>query len=153
MACAAGLALAACSVTVTENAPTPAAAPPQTDTTRAVVAAFMDLFCTQGKVREAFMTHVVPEYIQHNPLAADGRDNAINALEAFRAAQPQQTCEIKRLIADGNLAAIHTHIKMNPEDRGAAVVDILRVENGMIVEHWDVIQAIPATSANPHPMF
>jgi predicted SnoaL-like aldol condensation-catalyzing enzyme len=42
---------------------------------------------------------------------------------------------------------------MNPEDRGAAVVDILRVENGMIVEHWDVIQAIPATSANPHPMF
>jgi len=119
---------------------------------REIVTRFVNLFCGHH-VREAFMTYVAPGYIQHNPLAADGRDAAVAALEPFFASQPNMRCEIQRILVDGNLAAVHYRLRMNPADRGAAVVDILRLENGMIVEHWDVFQPVPEHSANPHPMF
>jgi predicted SnoaL-like aldol condensation-catalyzing enzyme len=120
---------------------------------RQVVTRFIDLFYRQGRVREAFMTYVAPGYIQHNPVARDGRDAAIAALEPYFASQPNAIREVQRIIVDGNLAAVHVRLRQNPQDRGFAVVDILRLENGMIVEHWDVIQAVPEHSANPHPMF
>ena len=120
---------------------------------RQIVTRFINLFYTQGRVREAFMTYVAPGYIQHNPVARDGRDAAIAALEPFFASQPNAIREVQRIIVDGNLAAVHVRLRQNPQDRGFAVVDILRLENGMIVEHWDVIQAVPEHSANSHPMF
>jgi predicted SnoaL-like aldol condensation-catalyzing enzyme len=120
---------------------------------REIVTRFVNLFYTQGRVREAFMTYVAPGYIQHNPVATDGRDAAIAALEPYFASQPNAVREVQRIIVDGDLAAVHVRVRQNPQDRGFAVVDILRLENGMIVEHWDVIQAVPEHSANAHPMF
>ena len=140
-------------------APLPATAgadkadPALTERNRAIVADFVDLFCTQKKVREAFMKHVAPGYIQHNPVAGDGRDTAIAALDPFFASQPNMKCEVKRIIVDGDLAAVHSKLSFGPQDRGSAVVDLLRIENGKIAEHWDVIQAVPEKSANDHPMF
>lgn len=125
----------------------------ETERNRVIVTRFIDLFYRQGRVREAFMTYVVPGYIQHNPVAADGRDTAIAALEPYFASQPNAIREVQRIIVDGNLAVVHLRVRQNPQDRGVAIVDILRLENGMIVEHWDVIQAVPERSANPHPMF
>lgn len=125
----------------------------ETERNRAVVTAFFDLFYTQKKVREAFETYVVPGYIQHNPIAPDGRDAAIAALEPFFQNVPTLNYSIQRIIVDGDLAAVHAHMKMNEADRGNAVIDIVRLENGKIVEHWDVIQPVPEKSANPHPMF
>src|SRR3954466_16333421 len=109
---------------------------------REIVTSFVNLFCGHH-VREAFMTYVAPGYIQHNPLAADGRDAAIAAIEPFFASQPNLRCEIQRILVDGDLAAVHYRLRSNPTERGAAVVDILRLENGMIVEHWDVFQPVP----------
>ena len=120
---------------------------------REIVERFVDLFYRQGRVREAFETYVAEGYIQHNPLAADGRAAAIAALEPYFASQPNAVREIQRIIVDGDLAVVHLRARANPEDRGFAIVDILRLENGRIVEHWDVIQAVPERSANPHPMF
>lgn len=125
----------------------------ETEANRAIVEQFARLFWVDKNVTEAFMTYVHPDYIQHNPIAADGRDNAIAALSGFFEAMPSLTYEIHRIIVDGNLAAVHTRARMGPEDRGSAIVDIFRLENGLIVEHWDVIQAIPEQSANDHPMF
>lgn len=51
------------------------------------------------------------------------------------------------------LVFIHNHIKLNPKDRGQAAVDIFRVRDGKIVEHWDVIQDIPEKAENPNTMF
>jgi predicted SnoaL-like aldol condensation-catalyzing enzyme len=124
-----------------------------TERNREIVTRFIDLFYRQGRVREAFMTYVAPGYIQHNPVAADGRDTAIAALEPNFASQPKAIREVQRIIVDGDLAAVHVRVRQNPQDRGVAIVDILRLENGMIVEHWDVIQAVPEHSANAHPMF
>lgn len=125
----------------------------ETERNRAIVTRFVDLFYGRGRVREAFMTYVAPGYIQHNPLAADGRDAAIAALEPYFASQPNTIREVQRIIVDGNFAVVHLRSRANPQDRGVAIMDILRLENGMIVEHWDVIQPVPERSANPHPMF
>ena len=130
-----------------------AAQQPERLTNRQIVERFIDLFYRQGKVREAFETYVHEDYIQHNPLAPDGRAAAIAALEPYFASQPQAVREIHRIIVEGDLAAVHVRSRANPEDRGFAIVDILRLEDGKIVEHWDVIQAVPEQSANPHPMF
>jgi len=96
---------------------------------------------------------VEPGYIQHNPLAKSGRDAAIGFLEPFFQAHPDVSYSIKRIIADGNLVAVHSHAKFSADDRGLAVVDILRVDHCKIAEHWDVAQPVPEKSANSNGMF
>ena len=60
---------------------------------------------------------------------------------------------IVRSAADGDLVWLHLNSTQNAQDRGEAIVDIFRVEDGRIVEHWDVIQPVPETSANENTMF
>ena len=118
-----------------------------------VVTRFMTMFYVDKKVREAFETWVDPGYIQHNPLAQSGRDAAIGFLEPFFAQHPDINYSIKRIIADGNLVAVHSHGRFAADDRGIAVVDILRVEGCKVMEHWDVVQPVPEKSANSNGMF
>jgi predicted SnoaL-like aldol condensation-catalyzing enzyme len=122
-------------------------------TPKAVVTKFMTTFYIDKKVREAFETWVAPGYIQHNPLAQNGRDAAVQFLEPYFAKNPAITYSIKRIIADGNLVAVHSHGIFMPGSPGNAIVDILRVENCQVVEHWDVIQPVPEKSANSNTMF
>ncbi len=122
-------------------------------TPKQVVTKFMTEFYVDKKVREAFETWVDPAYIQHNPMAETGREAAIKFLEPFFAKNPNINYSIKRIIADGNLVAVHSHGKFAPDDRGIAVVDILRVQGCKVMEHWDVVQPIPEKSANTNGMF
>jgi len=122
-------------------------------TPKEVVTKFMDEFYTQKKVREAFENWVEPGYIQHNPMAKTGRDAAIAFLEPFFQSHPDAKYSIKRIIADGNLVAVHSHAVFTPGERGLAIVDILRVDNCKIAEHWDVAQPVPEKSANTNGMF
>lgn len=118
-----------------------------------VVTRFMTKLYIDRKPREAFEAWVDPGYIQHNPMAPTGRDAAIGFLEPFMDGNPNLSYSIKRIIADGNLVAVHAHGKFAPGDRGIAVVDILRVQGCKVVEHWDVVQAVPEKSANENTMF
>lgn len=122
-------------------------------TPKEVVTRFMNTFYVDKKVREAFETWVDPGYIQHNPMAATGRDAAVGFLEPFFAQHPRMHYSIKRIMADGNLVAVHSHGSMGGDDRGMAVVDILRVKGCKVVEHWDVVQAVPEKAANGNGMF
>ena len=136
---------------------TMAAAPAHADecrlTPKEVVTKFLTEFYLEKRVREAFETWVEPGYIQHNPLAATGRDAAIAFLEPFFQGHPDAVYSIKRVIADGNLVAVHSHAKFAAGERGLAVIDILRVEHCKIAEHWDVAQPVPEKSANSNGMF
>ena len=94
-----------------------------------------------------------PRYIQHNPGAPDGIDG-FKAFIALRKEKfPNARSEIKRAFADGDYVILHVHAVREPGERGVAVVDIFRLENGKIVEHWDVVQPIPEKTANSNGMF
>jgi predicted SnoaL-like aldol condensation-catalyzing enzyme len=122
-------------------------------TPKAVVTKFITKLYVEKRAREAFETWVERGYIQHNPLAATGRDAAIAFLEPFFQGHPDAVYSIKRIIADGDLVAVHSHAKFAAGDRGLAVVDILRVEHCKIAEHWDVAQPVAEKSANSNGMF
>ena len=119
---------------------------------RAIITEFARLFYTERDVAGAFDKYVTPDYIQHNPGLADGREAAVAALVPMFADRVK-TFTIKRIVVDGDMAVIHVHVRPTPESRGAAVFDMYRLKKGKIVEHWDAIQPIPAESRNPHPMF
>jgi predicted SnoaL-like aldol condensation-catalyzing enzyme len=118
-----------------------------------VVTRFMTALYVDKQVRAAFETWVDSGYIQHNPMAQTGRQAAIDFLEPFFAQHPDIHYSIKRIMADGNLVAVHSQGKFSADDRGIAVVDILRVEGCKVVEHWDVVQPVPEKTANSNGMF
>jgi len=120
---------------------------------REVVDQFIDLFYRQKKVREAFETWVHEHYIQHKPVLPDGREPVIAFLEGLLERYPDRTFTIHRIIASEDLVAVHYHTQANPDDLGLAIVDIFRVEDCLLVEHWDVVQPVPEESANDNSMF
>ena len=102
---------------------------------------------------DAAAKHFGPRYVQHNPGAANGPEGFKRLVGFLKEKFPNSRNEIKRVIAEGDLVVLHVHSKRSPEDRGRAIVDIFKVENGKIVEHWDVIQDVPEKSANDNTMF
>jgi predicted SnoaL-like aldol condensation-catalyzing enzyme len=125
----------------------------QTEKNKKIAVAFLTMIFNEHKVAEAFDLYSVPTYKQHNPLAKTGSKAAIDFLGPYLKGCAQCKTDIKRVIADGDLVAIHNNPTSGPNDRGRAVVDIFRIENGKVVEHWDVVQDVPAQSANENTMF
>jgi predicted SnoaL-like aldol condensation-catalyzing enzyme len=94
----------------------------------------------------SFLGH---KYIQHNPHVPDGIEGFVKFIEFRRDRFPGARNEIKRVIAEGDLVALHVHSVVIPGSPGRQIVDIFRVENGKVVEHWDVIQEIPVAIFPP----
>jgi predicted SnoaL-like aldol condensation-catalyzing enzyme len=94
-----------------------------------------------------------PRYTQHNPNAADGPEGFKRFIEFLREKFPNAHSEIKKVFADGDYVILHVHAVREPGTRGNAIVDIFKLENGKIVEHWDVVQPIPEQAANSNGMF
>ena len=94
-----------------------------------------------------------PHYIQHNPGAPDGIEGFKAFITIRKEKFPNAKSEIKRAFADGDYVILHVHAVREPGERGNAIVDIFRLENGKIVEHWDVVQPIPENPANNNTMF
>jgi predicted SnoaL-like aldol condensation-catalyzing enzyme len=119
------------------------------DNKRLVIDFYQEVF--GDKNIDAVEKYIGEPYIQHNPALQDGKVALKQALVQWFRDAPKDTIDIQHVGADDNLVYIHTRSKMGP--RGASIIDIFRIENGMIVEHWDVIQELPEKSANAHPMF
>jgi len=94
-----------------------------------------------------------PGYIQHNPMARTGANGLKDFLDWARAQSPDAEHRVKRVFADGDHVIAHVHVIIHPGERGNGVVDIFRIEDGRIAEHWDVAQGVPADSANSNGMF
>lgn len=118
---------------------------------RELVVAFYTTVFVKKQVAEGFARYVGPRYIQHNPRVPDGPEAAVKLLSQFVTAD--SISQIKRVVAENDLVVLHVHSRSNAQDRGRAIVDIFRVENGKIVEHWDVIQPVPEQAANSNTMF
>lgn len=108
---------------------------------------------TKHQVTEYSDRYLDKRYIQHNPHVADGKAPFVDYFKDYFKKNPEANNQIKRVIASGDLVILHVHSTQNSQDRGQAIVDIFRVEDGKIVEHWDVIQEVPAQSANNNSMF
>ena len=116
------------------------------------VAEFYDLIINQ-KDYERAKAYMGPRYRQHNPLVKDFPEGLREFIEYLRTNAPDAHSEIVRSFAEGDYVILHVHSIRQPGTRGRAIIEIFRLENGLIDEHWDVIQEIPADSANPHGMF
>ena len=125
---------------------------PQEEANRHTVLAFYEAGLNQ-KDADAALQYVGDRYIQHNPFAADGREGFRQFIDFLRANAPNSRSEIKRSFVDGDFVTLHVYAPGPPGTRGNAIVDIFRLERGKIVEHWDVSQPIPETSANSNTMF
>jgi predicted SnoaL-like aldol condensation-catalyzing enzyme len=117
------------------------------------VVAYLEQALNAKQPAEAVAAYVGPRYIQHNPQAADGPEAFIAFVKSFAQQFPDLHIDIKRVIAEGDLVVTHSLLTAAPGDRGTAVADIFRVEDGKIVEHWDVLQPVPETAANDNTMF
>ncbi|MDX1838387.1 polyketide cyclase [Legionella taurinensis] len=98
-------------------------------------------------------TYMGPWYIQHNPLAKDGIEGFKQYVDYLKSTYPESHSEIKRVLAEGDYVILHVHSIKEPGTRGQAIIDIFRLENNKIVEHWDVVQNIPENAANSNGMF
>jgi predicted SnoaL-like aldol condensation-catalyzing enzyme len=124
----------------------------QLEENKKVVTEFYELVINQ-KNFDAASKFIGPRYVQHNPNAADGPEGLKAFLAFLREKFPDYHSDIKRVFADGDYVILHVHNVPTPGARGNAIVDIFRLENGKVVEHWDVRQEIPEKAANSNTMF
>ena len=124
----------------------------QMEENKKIVAAFYDAAVNQKDFEKASQ-YLGPRYTQHNPLAADGREGFKGFITFLKEKFPNNRSEIKRIFADGDYVIVHVHAVREPGTRGNAIVDIFKLENGKVVEHWDVIQPVPEKAANDNGMF
>ena len=115
---------------------------------REIVLAFYEAALNQKDVEKAKL-YLGDTYIQHNPHVPDGPEGLFRFIRFRRDRYPQARNEVKRVIADADLVALHVHSVVIPGTPGRQIVDMFRVEDGKVVEHWDVIQEIPVALFPP----
>ena len=113
----------------------------QLEKNKELVIDFYKAIFDDRKVAEAFKKYATPGYIQHSPLATDV-PSTIEFLQNMLNGMPEHDWELKRAIAEGDLVVLHVHSWSVPADPGRAIVEIFRVENGRVAEHWEVIQTV-----------
>jgi predicted SnoaL-like aldol condensation-catalyzing enzyme len=125
----------------------------QLDVNKETVTSFYKLAFNDHKPAAAVEKYVGGSYIQHNPTVADGSLPFIDFVNGYVAKYPHLKVDIKRVIAEGDLVVTHCHITTDDKDPGLVTMDIFRLQEGKIVEHWDVVQPMPEKPANENGMF
>jgi len=105
------------------------------------------------KDAEAARRFMGEPYVQHSPYAQDGHEGVAEFVKGFRQQFPRHHYDVKRVIAEGDFVVLHLHGQEGLYPHGEAVIDIFRVVDGRVVEHWDVIQALPEQSRNANTPF
>ena len=113
---------------------------------------FLRLAAT-GKVDEAYATYAHPRFRHHNPYFSAGASALREGMAAAAKQHPDTTIDVKRTIVDGDVVAVHSHVKHGSQERGFAVVHIARFDGDRIAELWDIVQPVPENSPNTDGIF
>lgn len=119
---------------------------------KAAVLAFYDAALNKLDF-DAASKYLGPSYRQHNPTAADGAEGLKGFIAYLKANFPQTHSEVTMSFADGDYVILRVHAIRTPGTAGNAIVDIFRLQDGKVVEHWDSVQPVPDKSANSNTMF
>jgi predicted SnoaL-like aldol condensation-catalyzing enzyme len=122
-------------------------------TTKKEIAQDFLKLAAKGQSRQAFGQYVGQGFRHHNVYFKGDGETLMVAMEEAAKENPDKILEIHRALEDGNLVAVHSHIRQDPNDLGAAVMHIFRFEVDKIVELWDFGQAVPADMINENGMF
>jgi predicted SnoaL-like aldol condensation-catalyzing enzyme len=118
-----------------------------------VVTRWLDLLCNEKRVDLAVKELLGEHYIQHAFGQPDGGDQLLENMPKMYAANPDLHTTIHRLVAEDDLVAAHHHLQLRPGEPGLQVMDIFRLADGKIVEHWDVVAEIPKGSPGNSGVF
>jgi predicted SnoaL-like aldol condensation-catalyzing enzyme len=118
----------------------------------ATAADFNDLARNKALVKQFFaavegrdkatVTKIVREdYIQHMPGIPTGRAAILNYIDRMTPSGPGKMPQFARVIAEGDLVAVH--FRREDPNGPVATMEIFRIRDGLIAEHWAVTEAIP----------
>lgn len=122
-----------------------------TDRNSQLVQGYLEVLWNQGKTEDA-ATYVAENLVQHNPSLPDGRGPLVDYIEGARKQMPDMQFELKRIVAEGDLVVAHSLFTAAAAGVAMAVVDIMRISDGVIVEHWDATETVPESTASGNPI-
>ncbi|NIG55654.1 ester cyclase [Chitinophaga sp. Cy-1792] len=122
----------------------------QEENKKVVLAFYQQMF--GDKDTAAVDKYILPAYIQHNPGVADGAAAFKKAAAGWFKGAAKTKIDVQHIAADGDIVFLHIR-NVKPDGKFRSTIDIFRLENGKIAEHWDVQQDVPDHAANSHPMF
>jgi predicted SnoaL-like aldol condensation-catalyzing enzyme len=121
-------------------------------TKKSMAEAFLKL-ASKGQSREAFQLYAADNFKHHNAFFKGDKNSLMLAMEENAKKNPDKVLEIQRALEEDDLVAVHSRVKQNPKDLGAAVMHIFRFEDNKIAELWDFGQAVPNEMVNEYGMF
>jgi len=121
-------------------------------TKKEIAKEFLEL-ASKGQSRKAFELYVSEDFKHHNAYFKGDGHALMTAMEENGRKNPDKIFEMQRALEDGNLVAVHSRVRRNPEDLGAAVMHIFRFDNNKIAELWDFGQAVSENMINENGMF
>src|SRR5688500_10983457 len=104
--------------------------------TRKDVAVSFLRHAASGRVREAYHKHVSKGFSHHNPFFAGNAEALIAGMEENARRNPGKRQDVLHALEDGDLVAVHSHVRQKPDDRGLVVVHFFRFEGDRIAELW-----------------
>lgn len=117
------------------------------------IAAHFLLLCAKGQSRQAFELYAAQDFKHHNPYFKANTEPLIIAMEEEAKRNPTKIFEIQRAVEEGDLVAVHSHIREDANDLGVAVVHLFLFNAGKIAQLWDIAQAVPDQVINENGMF
>src|SRR5579863_3864589 len=127
---------------------------PESKSPKEVVLEFYKVALERFDPKDAFEKYATPDFVEHSAdIAGGNRESAIAFLEGLIRRFPEPKWKVLRSAAEANFVFLHVHVTPAPGERGVVIVEIFRVQNAKIVEHWDVVQPIPEKPVNANSMF